>query len=980
MNTNEQQFHHPNKNANKRTALMVLGISSLFCALLIAFLFVISKQDATSNKHIQSDDIIDLLNSPQQHADSVDINSTDIGIELPLGGWIQQTDSLGNLVQQYRCEALDPNPPDLPNGWIEMTQPEVELYLGDNKLVRITGDSGIANAPKRILESGEISGHVEVKMFAIDEVTKLVNPIPLMELHTLIIYFDNFIGEISCPSEVRITSPSQSLLGRNLSIRFNDLEERIEYLHLAELDYIKFIPAQTEKHSTVQPEIETLGKSTGISPMQRHVKPAIFGEDIEYYIVTLSDNVKVLQGNQDHGRLATGNKLTIAFSNKSKTTSEETRSNSERLGPMQPQLCLQTIPAAIVATSLAFVQPSLDQETVKITCDGGLLMVPLDDPSLIPSTPTDTRIELFAFDDAPAQIIDTVQGMTAYGSLLRYELAQDRSDLFGTPATLLMNDMLTSSNHFWIASQDGQGGAEGEGSMVSVTAQPSSTTLQWSEGVDFSFDPIGSDGQGALNEVICHGNVVLTDQGSVINCETLTVTFTKGPDGSSSPSLAVATGNVKATSETQTLWANEAEVSFSNSADSSSSEDDSMFGGSQADKLLARGDVQVLLEDGGRAFCNTLSGDIAQDTISLHGDVFIAYERMVMNRGEEASLTLDRASGKGKWNGPGQALFLETPLDVSPDRRIERPIIQPPTNSSKGTEISMRANWNRTMNIDQTFNAGAGAIDLAGHVNVQSQRTPFERSQMTGEDLRLEFVQPHKDSNNTTRELHKVIARDQAQIEHRTWDALYPNLPPVVYYIGGNHLEFDVITREALAVGNGELVLRDPRSPHNEVHQSALAGRGTTRFTWENKLKTTRLHGNVYRLEMTGNVEMVHKGLDGSIGMLTSDKIEAIAIDPEVMQLQDTHGAQLTLRGMDLQQLNATGSVYVATETRRVDCDKFEYNLKTGFAKLTAKDDNTVAVVTEGTPYPVRASSIIWNMDPAVDTITIRNLQGTSSN
>jgi hypothetical protein len=201
-----------------------------------------------------------------------------------------------------------------------------------------------------------------------------------------------------------------------------------------------------------------------------------------------------------------------------------------------------------------------------------------------------------------------------------------------------------------------------------------------------------------------------------------------------------------------------------------------------------------------------------------------------------------------------------------------------------------------------------------------------------------------------------------------------------VYYIGGNHLEFDVITQEALAVGDGELVLRDPRAPQKKVHQSAIAGRGTTRFTWDNKLKTTLIEGNLYRLEMTGNVEMVHEGLNGSIGMLTSDKIEAIAVDPQEIQVNDDGGAQLTLRGMDLQKLNAIGSVYVATETRRVDCDHFDYNLKTGLATLEAEKNNTVAVVTEGSPYPVRASSIVWNMDPAIDTITIRGLQGTSSN
>ncbi|HBO58121.1 MAG TPA: hypothetical protein DD622_06735, partial [Opitutae bacterium] len=434
---------------------------------------------------------------------------------------------------------------------------------------------------------------------------------------------------------------------------------------------------------------------------------------------------------------------------------------------------------------------------------------------------------------------------------------------------------------------------------------------------------------------------------------------------------------IKATSDAQTLWANKAEVTFS-SVNKTIDIDNSMFGGSRADTMSASGDVQVLLSDGGRAFCDKLDGDISQDMASLTGNVVIAYERMLMNKGETASLTLNRNDGKGRWSGAGQALFLESPIDVTGDHRINRPTTSSTTEQEKLSEISMRANWTESMNLDQKFNEGAGAIDISGQVSVRSQRTPQERSQMTGDDLRLEFSDNSSPDAKEVKELHKVIAKQNAQIEHRTWDLLFPDLPPVVYYIGGDHLEFNSFTQEALAVGLGELVIRDPRKADNQVHQSALAGRGTTRFTWDNKLQTTRLKDNTYRLEMTGNVEMVHKGLDGRIGMLTTDKLNAIAIDPTAEDLV-VSGSELTLRGMDLQQINANGRVYVATETRRVDCDLFNYNLKTGFAQLEAVNANTIAVVTEGSPYPVRAKSIVWNMDPTVDTISIKGLQGTGT-
>jgi len=129
---------------------------------------------------------------------------------------------------------------------------------------------------------------------------------------------------------------------------------------------------------------------------------------------------------------------------------------------------------------------------------------------------------------------------------------------------------------------------------------------------------------------------------------------------------------------------------------------------------------------------------------------------------------------------------------------------------------------------------------------------------------------------------------------------------------------------------------------------------------------------------MTGNVEMIHKAIDGSIGMLTSDFVEVFAIDPN--PIVESNNSEIALRGMELQQLKAQGSVYVATESRRVDCDLFDYNIETGFAKLEAVPNRTIAIVTDGTPYPVRAKSVVWNMDPTIDSITIRGLEGTGTN
>ncbi|HIO20113.1 MAG TPA: hypothetical protein EYN11_03360, partial [Phycisphaerales bacterium] len=138
--------HRPQKNANKQLGLIVVGVSSLFSLLLIALLFAIGGNEPEQPERVKSDDVIDLLQSSIPTTTANTSNSTsNVGIDLPQGGWVQQTDEFGKLSQQYRCESLDPNPPDLPSGWIEMKKPEVEIFLSDSQLIVITGDKGIAN-------------------------------------------------------------------------------------------------------------------------------------------------------------------------------------------------------------------------------------------------------------------------------------------------------------------------------------------------------------------------------------------------------------------------------------------------------------------------------------------------------------------------------------------------------------------------------------------------------------------------------------------------------------------------------------------------------------------------------------------------------------------------------------------------------------------------------------------------------------------
>ncbi len=63
--------------------------------------------------------------------------------------------------------------------------------------------------------------------------------------------------------------------------------------------------------------------------------------------------------------------------------------------------------------------------------------------------------------------------------------------------------------------------------------------------------------------------------------------------------------------------------------------------------------------------------------------------------------------------------------------------------------------------------------------------------------------------------------------------------------------------------------------------------------------------------------------------------------------------------------------------TRRADAVLLDHNTRTAIARLEGRAGHPVAIVNEGAPLPVRATAMIWNMDPAIDTITLHSPRGT---
>ena len=150
---------------------------------------------------------------------------------------------------------------------------------------------------------------------------------------------------------MKIVSPKQTLVGRQLTVRFNDTENRIEYLRLEELDYIELIPDQGGSHTfETRPRQPIPVPNT--HPSQHRVKASAIDTPVEYYIVSLYENVQINQGTSTSERFAQADKLTISFSNQRKSQ------QATLLNTSTPSTIIATggFPTTIAAVSLATIQ------------------------------------------------------------------------------------------------------------------------------------------------------------------------------------------------------------------------------------------------------------------------------------------------------------------------------------------------------------------------------------------------------------------------------------------------------------------------------------------------------------------------------------------------------------------------------------------------------------------------------------------------
>ena len=1002
----------PGNAGGKRAALIAAAVIAV--GLGIVVILNRDKTDPADRATVSLEPIVDLVPEPlaRDEIRTAGSDPTADGAmpDLDAGGWIQIVDrDTGKLAQQYRFTRLDPTPAGLPANWVRMDQPRAELYLSDDRVVRLSGDSAVVHLPHGVLESGSLTGNVLIEVFEPPPGMLLddTRDDPILVVHAPQAAFDNVMGEVSCPDRFRVETPSLELLGSGLSLLINDQTKPVRAsMEIADLEFARFAqqpvePPAPARRPTRRPQTSPgtdtaagatdAGSNAGTPAPTRDTQAAAAEQ---YYKLTLRDNVKIQEGIGI--RVATGDSLVVLFTSESQgfsaavpPASPPTAARSTRLTPrwlaplvfglLNANILVQQQPLGSSFTDRSIAPPITDTD-IYITCTGGLSLVPIDDPTVTArlSSPQDSWMSLTG---DPVVLLDRGQDARAVCDHLVFGGLQQTIRLVGSdrhPLTITAPRMDTAGETFWVRS--GAAGFEGPGWLSSGPGGQSDAQqvrLTWSEGLDLDFEEASSASAGALGNLrraAFRGDVVATSEGATLACdEHLVIDLETDAHGATAPTLMTATGNVRASDPQQTMWSDGLAVTFlepddrsphSSPADTGAPLPITTIGsGSRVDEVTANGNVQVLLSNGARVFADRLHGNAARETVALTGrDVAIANKQWLIDRGH--LLTLDRTTGVALWDGPGVARMFADDLPVGADRRIDRTTLQP--------DHQTRATWTGSMRYSDSAADGNGAIDLNGGVEMVSVPDPFQRTTFGADDVTIELASTEgtagRDDTVERRVIGTVIGRGNARLEQRRWLTEAHTDEPRIFFVSGSRLDYDQRKGEASVPGPGRLLIRDLR-PAAEGDQAGdgFAARGTTSFRWTTRLQMTQRTDTLFDIAMVDGIEMRHLDLAGQSTTLTCNRIDATV---------DRRGANEIDGPAELQHVRAAGEVFLRTPTRDVDCDLFDYDVRTGMARIEANPGQLVTIFTRGAPQPITLRGARWNM--ATDVISAS--AGTAGN
>lgn len=464
-----------------------------------------------------------------------------------------------------------------------------------------------------------------------------------------------------------------------------------------------------------------------------------------------------------------------------------------------------------------------------------------------------------------------------------------------------------------------------------------------------------------------------------------------GDSRQATPRTLVATKGVEATDGTQTMWSDSLRVTFAERAGGVGA--DATLGEVDVARAQADGGVQLALKDGARIFAAAIDAYPPERRAELAGPDVAVIRAGVLLDGMP-SLSVNERERSVRSNGAGRARswpesLVGTPGPADPTQPALPPVrIDRPTAFERAPEFE--ATWTGAMAYVDRGNDGA-LLEVTESVRVRAEPRPEEFDALDAAAVTIEFERApgalpidRGDAGVDVR-ARRVLAVGDARVENQVWPSGARQGEPRLFRLRGPRIDYDTVTSNTDVPGAGDVLVHVPagqgKARTGSVGEGAAPGggiEGTSRFRWQRAMRMAMQPDGRHLMTMDGSVELVRAGpSSGDTLTLTCDRIEALLDRPEAGDAASRGRREdFGLGGSaEMLRVRGVGRCFVRTPQYDMECEEFDYDVRTQIAELRARPGRTVSVLGAGQVAPVRAAGVVWDL--ASGRIELRSASGT---
>lgn len=485
-----------------------------------------------------------------------------------------------------------------------------------------------------------------------------------------------------------------------------------------------------------------------------------------------------------------------------------------------------------------------------------------------------------------------------------------------------------------------------------------------------------------LHRIRADGRVEATSTEGQVTGDTVVMAFKPDSTGDAIIDTAEVIGNARMTDGEQSLRARHIIAQFVPVADETSDD-------LEVSHLTASNRVVMDLQDGARVFADRLDADFPTDQVVISGDRVLAHVDDAIILGTQ--ITIDRAFSETGMlvtvPGSGTFAYLDStdpnqPAWSAPDLMIQaierRMTKRHDEDADAAIGQAMRVTWADTM----TYTVDTGLAEVLGNVLAEGSAAPNEYDTIEAHRLIIELTED--DANWSARSGDAPIASMAGNRTLRRLEAYGNDQSPAAIFAGryldhtrrhpemqlsirGPFIEYQHASNRLDVHGEGTLLVVDKRTREQAqasgTEPSAAAssgvasfsGRGETLFKWKQDMT---LDGLRNEMRMHGDVSLLHRPPNQGVTRLTAQRLNA-----GLMSDGPVDAFNLSQRpDMKLKFAMAEDQVVVISPDNEIMCDSFAYDAVALLATIQANGDDLVTMVKRGSPTPIRAGRIIWDL------------------